>query len=424
MHTWIATLTFSAVICLIISNSLSPAVAALSGALVLVYCGVFTLSQAAAQMTAGYSTLALLLGAMVLARTLQPTGIFLRLARLLFIAAKGRGSRLLLGITLAAVAVSAVLPNATAILILGPVLIPLADELELEIAPLLILLALAANSGGLLTMVGDPATYLVSQAAGLNFSLYLHKLSWSGLVAVAVLLALLPWCWRKEWEQHLPDRIEQIPPRLALDWHSFLPILVIGSGMLIFFVAGELLRLPIAPDLIALTAAAAALALAERFKLGSVADILRDIDWSTLIFFSCTFILTGALETTGVMQSAASYLGSSVTANPRAAAFVLLFGTTALSSVVPNIPLMAGMIPLINTIGGSENHVQLYAALLIGGTIGGNATMVGASANMVAEGLARQHGKILLFRRFFQYGLPVCLAQITAISLCQLLFAR
>ena len=424
MHAWIASLTFFSVILLIVSNSLSPAVAALAGTLVLVYGGVFTLSQAAAQMTAAYSTLALLLGAMVLVRTLQPTGVFLRLARLMFIAAGGRGSRLLLGISLLTIAVSSMLPNATAVLVLGPVLIPLADELELRPEPLLILLALAANSGGLLTMVGDPATYLISQAAGLGFLVYLRELSWSGIVATGVLLALLPWCWREEWHRRLPNRTEQVPPRVNLVWRSFLPIIAIGSGMLVFFVAGEFLRVPFAPDLVALSAAAAALALAERFGLGSVADVLRDIDWSTLIFFACTFILIGALEETGVVARAANLLGGSVLSHPQAAGLLLLGGTALFSGLVPNIPLMAAFIPLIQAVGGEEGRLALYGALLLGGTLGGNATMVGASANMVAVGLARQHGVIILFRSFFRYGLPVACAQVVAVSLCHVLASR
>ncbi len=421
MHAWIASLTFLSVIILIISNRLSPAVAALAGALALVYGGVFTLSQAAAQMTTGYSTLALLLGAMVLVRTMQPTGIFLKLARLMFMAAGGRGSRLLLGITVMTLGISAALPNATAVLVLGPVLIPLADELELKAPPLLILLALAANSGGLLTMVGDPATYLISQAAGLSFLVYLRALSWTGVVASVVLLVLLPWCWREEWTKKLSDRVEQIPPPVALSWRSFLPMIVIGSGMLIFSVAAQFFNVPFAPDLIALSAAAAALALEERFGLGTVSDVLRDIDWSTLIFFACTFILTGALEETGVVGGVAGLLGSSVLAYPQAAAFLLLLVTALLSSVVPNIPLLAALIPLIQTIGAEEGRLSLYVALLLGGTLGGNATMVGASANMVAVGLARQHGTIILFRPFLQYGLPVCMAQLTAVCLFQLL---
>lgn len=423
MHAWIASLTFLSFILLIVSNSLSPAVVALACTLVLIYGGVFTLSQAAAEMTAAYSTLALLLGAMVVVRTLQPTGIFLRLARLMFIAAKGRGSRLLLGITLTTVALSAMLPNATAVLVLGPVLVPLAEELDLRPEPLLILLALAANSGGLLTMVGDPATYLVSQAADIGFVTYLYHLSWTGIAATLVLIALLPWCWRDIWTRQLPCRAEQVPAKVQLVWHSFLPIIAIGSGMLVFFVAAELLHVPFAPDLVALSGAAAALALAERFKLGSVADVLRDIDWSTLIFFACTFILIGALEQTGVVGSVAGMLAASIHSHPQAAATLLLCGTALLSSVFPNIPLMAALIPLIQAIGPVEEHLMLYSGLLLGGTLGGNATMIGASANMVAVGLARQHGVIILFRSFFRHGLPVCIAQVAVVGILQILIA-
>ncbi|MBM9536516.1 SLC13 family permease [Desulfobulbus alkaliphilus] len=421
MHAWVASLTFLAVILLVISNRLSPAVAALTGVLVLVYGGIFTLSEAVEQMTSAYSTLALLLGAMIVARTLQPIGIFNKVARRMLIVSRGRGSRLLIGITLVTVMLSAILPNATVVLILGPVLLPLARELKLQPAPLLILVALAANSGGLLTMVGDPATYLISQAAGMHFSAYLKAFSWTGVVAVAVLVLLLPWCWRHEWRVRLPVQAESLPPKVLIPWRFFLPIVAIGSGMLIFFVIGELLEVPVSPDLIALSAASGALILAERFSLDSAADILRDIDWSTLIFFSCTFMLTGALEATGVIEAIAAYLGNAVTTQPQVAVYLLFLAIMTISWVVPNIPIMAALIPLIEALGRQGNRMELYASLLLGGSLGGNATMVGASANMVAVGIARQNGTPILFVPFLHYGLPVCLAQMLVIGLLRLL---
>lgn len=421
MHAWIASLTFFSVILLVISNRLSPAVAALTGVLVLVYGGIFTLSEAVEQMTSAYATLALFLGAMIVARTLQPTGIFNNVARRMLIASRGKGSRLLIGITLVTVMLSAILPNATAVLIFGPVLLPLARELKLQPAPLLILVALAANSGGLLTMVGDPATYLISQAAGMNFPAYLQLFSWTGVVAVTVLVLLLPWCWRNEWRIRLPILAESLPPKVLIPWRFFLPILGIGSGMLIFFVIGGLLAVPFSPDLIALSAASGALILAERFGLGPAADILKDIDWSTLIFFSCTFMLTGALETTGVVQAIAGLLGASVITHPQASVYLLFLAIMIISWVVPNIPIMAALIPLIQTIGKEGGRMDLYASLLLGGTLGGNATMVGASANMVAVGIARQNGTPILFGTFLLYGLPVCLAQVLIIGLLRLI---
>ena len=420
MDAWIASLTFVSVIALIMGNLLSPPAAALAGTLVLVYGGVFTLPQAAAEMTAAYSTLALLLGAMVVARALQPTGLFARSAHLMVRVSQGRGSRLLVGLTLVTATMSAVLPNATVVLMLGPVLVPLARELRLSAEPLLILVALAANSGGLLTLVGDPATYLIGKAAGLGFTAYLPALSWSGLLAVAVLLALLPWLWREQWTARLPAGRWDLPTEPLLPKRYFLPIIVVGCIMLAFFVAGELRHIAVAPDLIALSAATATLALAERFGLGSAAQVLRDIDWSTLLFFACTFILTGALENTGAITAIAVQLGDTAASHPGAAVFLLLAGTALLSSMIPNIPLIAALIPLVHSFNGGPDQLNLYAALLLGGTLGGNATMVGASANMVAVGLGRQHGLTLLFAAFLRLGLPVCLAQLAILGLLRL----
>jgi len=191
--------------------------------------------------------------------------------------------------------------------------------------------------------------------------------------------------------------------------------------MLIFFVFGEFLEVPFSPDLIALSAASAALILAERFGLDSVADIFKDIDWSTLIFFSCTFMLIGALETTGVVAAGAGLLGTHVTTHPQAAVFLLFLGTMAISCLVPNIPVIAALIPLIQSIGNEGSRMELYASLLLGGTLGGNATMIGASANIVAVGIAQQNKTPILFGTFLFYGLPVCLAQGLVIGLLRLM---
>ena len=239
-------------------------------------------------------------------------------------------------------------------------------------------------------------------------------------VLTAVLLALLPWVWRDLWLARLPLGRLARPTEPLLPKRYFLPIVVVGCIMLLFFVAGELSRIPFSPDLIALSAATATLALAERFGLGSVSQVLRDIDWSTLIFFACTFILTGALESTGAIGAVAGLLATSAAAHPEAAALLLLCGTAALSSVIPNIPLIVALIPLVQAMGAGENGLHLYTAVLLGGSLGGNATMVGASANMAAVGLARQHGLALLASTFFRRGLPVCLAQVATVGLLRL----
>ncbi len=148
--------------------------------------------------------------------------------------------------------------------------------------------------------------------------------------------------------------------------------------------------------------------------------MLRDIDWSTLIFSPAPSSLTGALESTGAIGAVAGLLAASAAAHPEAAALLLLCGTAALSSVIPNIPLIVALIPLVQALGAGENGLHLYTAVLLGGSLGGNATMVGASANMAAVGLARQHGLALLASTFFRRGLPVCLAQVATVGLLRL----
>ena len=126
------------------------------------------------------------------------------------------------------------------------------------------------------------------------------------------------------------------------------------------------------------------------------------------------------MESTGAIGAVAGLLATSAAAHPEAAALLLLCGTAALSSVIPNIPLIVALIPLVQAMGAGENGLHLYTAVLLGGSLGGNATMVGASANMAAVGLARQHGLALLASTFFRRGLPVCLAQVATVGLLRL----
>ncbi|MBD2327492.1 ArsB/NhaD family transporter [Alkalinema sp. FACHB-956] len=433
MESWqasFATAIFLGVIVLVMTEWTHMTIAALCGALLLIIGNVMTLPEAIDYIGRSHGTLALFFGVMVLVRSFEPTGIFEYLGNQIVLLAKGEGKRLLLGITAITTPICAVLPNATTVMLIAPLIPPIAEEVGVDFIPLLILLVFVANSSGLLTLVGDPATFIVGDAINLSFTDYLLRLSFGGLLAVVSVVVTLPILFRRIWRKKL-DSLENLPhPQINHPRVLAIGALIVAF-VLIFFVIGENLPTPISPATVALLGAALALLLAHHSRLDRLENILRDVDWSTLIFFMCIFVLIGGLEKTGVIQSLSGFLAIVLGKNIVLGCILLTFAVGIISSVVPNIPLVVAMVPLLKqylvTVGliAPEMAMKDYAgqfppevlplfyAMMFGATLGGNGTLVGASSNIVAAGIAQQHGRGMSFRTFLKYGIPIALLQLT-----------
>jgi Na+/H+ antiporter NhaD/arsenite permease-like protein len=429
-----ASIIFFGVIALIATEKIHLTIAAFLGAMLLVFLHILTLDQAIQYISQGHATLALFFGVMVMVRSFEPTKIFDYLATQIVVLAKGKGKRLLLSIVAITAPICALLPNATTVILLAPLLPPIAQDINVNVVPLLILMVFVANSAGLLTLVGDPATFIVGDAINMSFIDYLVKLSLGGVIAIGVIVALLPilfpGIWRKQLSSlnQLPRPVVNHPRMLALG--SLIVALV-----LVLFVVGDQLPVPISPPAIALLGAVLCLLLTHHSGIDTVQNILRDIDWSTLIFFMSVFVLIGGLQETGIIRAASGLLALAIGKNIALGTLVLLVMTGILSSLIPNIPLVAAMVPLmkeylvnVNLAGPeilatdfagqvSPEILPLFIAMMFGATLGGNGTLVGASSNIVAAGIAEQHGKTITFHEFLRYGLPVMSAQLVVISL-------
>ncbi len=436
METWsgiTASVIFVGVLALIATERMHLTVAAFLGAMLLIFFHVLTLDQAIGYIGNSHATLALFFGVMVMVRAFEPTKIFEYLATQMVIMARGEGKRLLLGIVAITTPVCAMLPNATTVMLLAPLIPPMAAELNINFVPLLILMVFVANSAGLLTIVGDPATFIVGDAINMSFLEYLTKLSLGGVVAIATIVVMLPILFSSTWNKkladldHLPHPVVNHPRMLALGG-------LIVALVLVLFVVGDTLPVPISPAAIALLGAALCLLLTHHSGIDTVHNILRDVDWSTLIFFMSVFVLIGGLQETGVISSASGLLGVVIGQNIALGSMLLLFITGILSSLIPNIPLVVAMVPLLKeylvnvNLAGPEllspdfagqippEILPLFAAMMFGATLGGNGTLVGASSNIVAAGIAEQHGKPISFRQFLSYGLPIMALQLITIS--------
>ena len=307
----------------------------------------------------------------------------------------------------------------------------MAQEVGVDFVPLLILMVFVANSSGLLTIVGDPATFIVGDAINMSFADYLVKLSLGGAIALAVILVMLPWMFREIWNKKLDD-LENLP-HPKINHPRVLPVggLIIAF-VLTFFVIGESMPVPISPAAVALLGAALAMLLAHHSQIDSVNNILRDLDWSTLLFFMSIFVLIGGLEKTGFIASISGILAVILGKNIFVGSLALLFFVGLMSSVVPNIPLVVAMVPLLKqyvvNVGLAPPQVlapdfagqfppavlPLFYAMMYGATLGGNGTLVGASSNIVAAGISEQYGRRISFQTFLRYGLPVMALQLVA----------
>jgi Na+/H+ antiporter NhaD/arsenite permease-like protein len=425
---------FIGVIFLIMTEWVHLMIAGMLGALLLVFLNILTLDEAIGYIAKSHATLGLFFGVMVMVRAFQPTRVFDYLATQMVLLAKGKGKRLLLGIVAITTPICAVLPNATTVMLLAPLIPPLAQEIQVDFVPLLILMVFVANSSGLLTIVGDPATFIVGSSINMSFVDYLQKLSFGGTIAVLTVIATLPWLFKKIWRTELTN-LDTLPhPQINHPRMLTLGSLIVAL-VLLFFVIGETLPTPISPATVALLGAALCLLLAHHSKIDTVNNILRDVDWSTLIFFMSIFVLIGGLQKTGVVSSASGLLAVILGKNVALGAIALLFLVGLLSSVVPNIPLVVAMVPLLkeyivnagfvgpeildpNFAGQLPVEVlPLFYAMMYGATLGGNGTLVGASSNIVAAGIAEQHGKRISFGTFLYYGIPVMLLQLVMSAL-------
>lgn len=434
----VALVIFVSVLTCIVTEWLHLTIAAMLGALLLMFFNILTLTEAVDYIARSYATLALFFGVMVMVRAFEPTQIFDYLATQIVVLAKGQGKRLLLGIVAITTPICAVLPNATTVMLLAPLIPPIATDLGVNFVPLLILMVFVANSAGLLTLVGDPATFIVGDAINISFVDYLKTLSLGGAIAVGVIVFMLPLLFPTIWHKKLDD-MDQLPhPEVN---HPRMLILggITVALVLLFFVIGEMLPVPLSPATVALAGAALCLLITHQSRIDSIHNILRDVDWSTLIFFMSVFVLIGGLEKTGVLSAASGILAFILGRNIVVGSILLMLLVGVLSSLVPNIPLVVAMVPMLkeyvvnvglattdildpNFTGDLPTAVlPLFYAMMYGATLGGNGTLVGASSNIVAAGIAEQHGKNISFQTFLQYGIPIASLQLTVVGLYILL---
>jgi Na+/H+ antiporter NhaD/arsenite permease-like protein len=344
---------FASVILLIALDLIDMTVAALLGLSVLVLTGILDRNDLMETVRVANGPIALLFGGMVVARVLGKTGLFERLGAIFLRATGGSGKRFLLLLVALVAPICALLPNATTVILVAPVILGVCRALKIDFVGPLILTAIISNSAGMLTLVGDPATFLVGSSIGLSFGEYLRTVSLGGLLAVLAILPLLPWLMRDIWRLRLalPDP----EPAGPIARPGFV-ILALGVllVMVLLFLFGESLPNSVPPPSVAIIAASLALLVIHSARVEPVDNVLRDLDWKTLIFLAAIFALVQAFTKTGLLQGMSLQLYSWFGAEITQVALIMLAGIGLLSSLLANIPVVAASLIMAKGLSGGR----------------------------------------------------------------------
>jgi Na+/H+ antiporter NhaD/arsenite permease-like protein len=415
MTTVLVVAAFVAAYVLIATERIHRVAAALSGAAAMVVLGVVDAQVAFFSEKTGvdWNVIFLLLGMMVIVSVMKQTGVFEYVAIWAAKRTRGRPFATMVLLVLITALASALLDNVTTVLLIAPVTLLLCDRLGLPPVPFLIAEALASNIGGTATLIGDPPNIIIASRAGLSFNDFLANLAPVILLVLVVFIGLCRVLFRSAF-QYDPDRVAAL---MALDEREVIRDrgLLIRSGVvlaavLVGFVAHTAVHLE--PSMVALLGAGALVALSRL----DADQFLEEVEWPTLVFFMGLFIMVGALVEVGVIGRIGEAVTGAVGDRYLLASSALLWGSAALSGIVDNIPYVATMTPLVQSLVDAGNGAQgakaLWWALALGADLGGNATAVGASANVVIIGVAARNGHPISFWRFTRYGVVVAVVTI------------
>ena len=407
---WAAIAVFATAYVLIATEKIHRVAAALGGATIMLLIGATDAEHAFFSEEAGidWNVIFLLVGMMLIVAVLKRTGAFEYLAIWATKRAKGRPFRVMVLLVLVTAVASAFLDNVTTVLLIAPVTFLVCERLGVPVAPFLIAEVLASNIGGTSTLVGDPPNIIIASRAGLSYNDFLIHLAPIVALLVVVFIGLCRIMFRSAF-RYDPERAARIAALRERDAIRDGRLLIVSLAVLALVTAAFVLHtvLHLEPAVVAMVGGLGLLAL-SRLDAGEVA---KDVEWPTLVFFAGLFVMVGALVNTGVIEQISRAATDATEGRLFLASMVLLWGSAVLSAVVDNIPYVATMSPvvadMVNSNGNTSQSQVLWWALALGADLGGNATAVGASANVVVLGIAERAGKPITFWQFTKYGLIV-----------------
>mgnify|MGYP001624117608 CR=1 FL=1 len=402
----IAIVIFAATIITVMTEKVHRAVAAVVGALLLILTGVLTVESGFSYVD--INTIGVLIGMMLFVAIVKNSGIFEYIAIKAAKIAKGRPWPLMLLLCIITAVLSGFLDNVTTVLLIGPMTLAITNMLKTSPVPFFITQIMASNIGGTATLIGDPPNIMIGSAAGL---------------AVFFVLAAMLVCFYFIYGRKLHVEEGAMAEVLQLDESKAIkdrPLLIKSVVMIILVVFAFIFhsQLHLESSTVALTAAGIMLLIGRQ----DVEEAIAGVEWSTLIFFTGLFIVVGGLQETGVIQIVANTLVDMTAGHMTLTILLILWVSAIISAFLDNIPFVATLIPLILTMESSGVDVApLWWAVSLGACLGGNGTLIGASANVVLSGISNRHGFPITFASYFKVGFPLMLLSVGICTIYMLL---
>lgn len=412
----LSVVVFLLVIIAIISEKIHRTVAAVAGGVLLVILRVLTVDQAISYID--FSTIGVLIGMMLFVAVVRNSGLFEYVAIKAAKIAKGNPWRIMLLFTILTAALSAFLDNVTTVLLVGPMAIAITGILGIDPVPFLLAQILASNIGGTATLIGDPPNIMIGSQAGLSFMDFVANTG----VAVVFIMAALCLCFYFMFGRKLLVAPEKMAAVMQLDENKSIKdhaLLVKSVVMIVLVVIGFVFHSTIGLDscVIALASATIMMLIGKQ----EIEEVILGVEWSTILFFTGLFVVVGGMQQTGIITLLGNALVNVTGGNAMLLMLLILWGSALFSSVLDNIPFVATMIPLILAMQADGMDVTaLWWALSLGACLGGNGTLIGASANVVLSGISAKHGHPITFARYTKVGFPMMLMSV-AISTVYLL---
>ena len=404
----VAVAVFVVVMITIMTEKLHRSLAAITGAMIVLALHVMPFDAAMEHID--FNTLGVLLGMMLFVSVVKLSGVFEFLAIKCARLAKGDPWKIMLLFVLLTAVLSAFLDNVTTVLLIGPMTLTVCKLLDVNPIPFFMTEILASNIGGTATLIGDPPNIMIGSAAGYSFfDFILYDAPAVAIILVAILGVFYALYGRKmNVDDEHKARIMELDEHAQIKNRRLLKQSVVMTALVVVgFMAHGALGLE--SCIIALGAAGIIMLISGE----SIEEALSNVEWPTLSFFAGLFVIVGALAETGVIGMLANGLIDATGGNVFITMLVLLIGSAVISSFLDNIPFVATMIPILLAMESTGMDVTpLWWAVSLGACLGGNGTLIGASANVVLSDISKKHGYEITFAKFFKTGFPIMLLTI------------
>jgi Na+/H+ antiporter NhaD/arsenite permease-like protein len=422
---WVSTCILAVTYATIMSEKVNRAIVALVGAGVMILVGV--LDQEEALHGIDWNTIGLLTGMMILVSISRRSGMFQFLAVRSAQVARAHPAGILFILQITTAALSAFLDNVTTVLLIVPVTLAICNTLKVPVYPYLFAEIFASNIGGTATLIGDPPNILIGSQVGLSFNDFVYHLTPVIIVVMIVQALIIHVLWGKDLRAS-HDAEERVMAMKATDsvedWKLLKQSLAVLTVVMVTFVLARPLHLE--PATIALSGAAILMLLdnwahhAEK-AAHNIHQTFGDVEWITIFFFIGLFVVVHGVDVGGLLTLLANKLVAATGGSLSVTGYAILWASAFLSAIVDNIPFVATMIPLIKSMapsfGGPEHILPLWWCLSLGACLGGNGTLIGASANLTVAGISERNGVPFRFMTYTFYALPM---MIVSVAICNL----